>query len=92
MKFQPAPSRGSASQKWTSVAPAIETTAARRDIVAPASMTHATPYRAIKPPVKNDGRNMPIRWSRMIPMARSLEWWWATAASGVAVMMKIIVV
>ena len=61
-KFQPIPSRISATKKCPSVTPESATPPAAARMRRPAAITRSTPKRAISAPVKNDGANIASTW------------------------------
>ena len=89
-KFQPRPSRISATEKCPRVTPERPTAPAAARSARPAAMTRSAPKRAIRLPVKNDGANMASTCQETTSAALAVEKPQPTTASGVEVITRFI--
>ena len=89
-KFQPTPSRKSASKNWCSSTPVSATAMQAPLSSTPTAMTGSVPKRLIRWPVKNPGANMPITCHCSTSAASSNGKPQTCMASGVAAMSRFI--
>ena len=88
-KFQPTPRTTSAAKKFPKAIPARFTATQRAWSTAPTSMIRGAPNRAIKCPVKNEGRNMPTICAWITIAESSNPKPQSCIARGVTVIMKV---